>query len=621
MKFIAECWLSLFVCSTLFCSGQDSKTNTASLQPTANSDTSVYQLFWKSFTEAHFEAAMEYGEEYSAMAGKERNENKSFTAMTNMFALYRQTGNYEKSFIYAQQLYDIALQKNNQQWIANSLWGFGELYQWIEDYPAALNYYRRAREVCNGNFSKMNIYPNSEIRFKMQYAELFGLTNRFDSALYYYRLYKPTADADQRYYIISIGENDLLQGDFHLALENFQHGLREHRLFGDVNEEMRTLLDMAKVFLILNDYKNAILNSRQGLDIALGAHVNQYTRDAYKILSDAYNRLGLTDSSNYYFRKYAVIKDVVLDNQAKGRFAAYHYEQRISLINKEKEIQTVQLQKQTLIKNILTGSIIVLLLFAILFTRNIILQRRSEYRKRELVENELRIQKLESEKSHAELINQQAELELKALQAQMNPHFIFNCLNSINRFIIRNEAEKAADQLSKFAKLIRMVLENSGYSYITLNEELECLKLYMDLESLRFENPFQYEIISRSLDMESVSVPPLLIQPFVENAIWHGLRTDQKPPGKITIHLRLSEEILHCEIADNGRGLSESAALKSKNQDSRKSMGIELTRKRLRLADPLHKAIPEIQFTELKDDSGKVSGTSVILEIPIKISG
>jgi len=554
------------------------------------------------------------------MAGKDNDESKTFVALTNMFALYRQTGNYEKSFTYARQLYDIALKQNDRQWIASSLWGLGELYKWIDDYPAALNYYRSAREMSSDGQNGPHIYPDSEIRFRMQYAEINSLTNHFDSALFYYHLYKPSDEAYLRYYLVSMGEYYLLKGDFQLALGNFQRGLAEHRLYNDVNEEMRTLLDLGKTYLILDDYKNAINYGRQGLDIALHAGVNQYARDGYNILSDAYSRQGLADSSNYYFRKYSIVKDAVLNNQAKGRFAAYHYEQRISLMNKEKEIQAVQLQKQTLLKNILVGSIIVLILLAFLFTRNIMLQRRSELRRRELAENELRIQKLESEKSRVELLNQQAELEMKALRAQMNPHFIFNCLNSINRFIIGNDAEKAADYLTKFARLIRIVLEKSGHSFIPLTEELEGLKLYMDLEALRFRNPFKYEINSGGLNRESVSVPSLLIQPFVENAIWHGLSVEQEGKGKITISLRLENEFLLCEIADNGIGLSGSVMQRNKNQEYKKSMGIELTRNRLRLADPLHAEDPGIQIEELKDAEGNNAGTCVKIKIPVKIN-
>jgi LytS/YehU family sensor histidine kinase len=216
-------------------------------------------------------------------------------------------------------------------------------------------------------------------------------------------------------------------------------------------------------------------------------------------------------------------------------------------------------------------------------------------------------------------LNQQAELEMKALRAQMNPHFIFNCLNSINRFIIQNDAEKAADYLTKFAKLIRLVLEKSGHSFIPLSEELECLKLYMDLEALRFENPFIYEIKTDGLNQEMVMVPSLLIQPFVENAIWHGLSPGQNHTGKITINLRLGNKVLYCEISDNGIGLSGSAALKDKNRENKKSLGIELTRNRLNLADSLHPGKLGVHFMELKDAEGNVCGTSVNLKIPVKV--
>ncbi len=120
-----------------------------------------------------------------------------------------------------------------------------------------------------------------------------ALTNHFDSALHYYQLYKPSVDAYQRYYLVSMGEYYALQGNFQKALVNFQAGLTEHRLYQDVNEEMRTLLDMGKTYLILDDFQNAILYGRQGLNIALKAGVNQYARDGYKILSDTYNRQGL----------------------------------------------------------------------------------------------------------------------------------------------------------------------------------------------------------------------------------------------------------------------------------------------------------------------------------------
>jgi tetratricopeptide (TPR) repeat protein len=606
-------WLFIFCICFHTAAGQSK----ASDYPNSGSDTSISGLFWKAFSEAKFDNAMEYGEQYRIIAEKNKDPESIFMSLTNMFALYRQTGNYEKSFEYAQQLYDIAINNGNRKWIAASLWALGELYVSVEDYSGALNYYRRTLEICDSNLTELQIYPDARIRFRTQYAELFSLMNQFDSAHYYYELYKPTDIRNRRYYLAGMGNYYYLKGNYQEALRNFLPALPEERIQPDVNAEMQTLLNIANCYLLLDSSANALLYGRQGLDLALKSGVNQYVRDGNKILSDVYGRIEMTDSSNFYFRKFSIVKDAVLNSQTRGRFAAYNYEQRLSAMNTDREIQVIKLQKETLMKNILIGGMIVLLLFAFLFSRNIILRRRWEGRRRELAENELLIQKLESEKSHAELLQQQRDLEMKALRAQMNPHFIFNCLNSINRFIIKNEAEQAADYLTKFAKLIRVVLEKSGKAFIPLGEEIDCLKLYMDLEALRFEIPFTYEINCAGIPMESVQVPSLLMQPFVENAIWHGLNPVQKANGHIKINLWIENEILHADIFDNGIGIADSAALKIHEAGENKSMGIELTRNRLRLADTLHAGNLGVSFEPLKDASGKNTGTCVHIKIPV----
>jgi LytS/YehU family sensor histidine kinase len=415
-----------------------------------------------------------------------------------------------------------------------------------------------------------------------------------------------------------MGEYYLLKGDFLMALRQLQPALKQNQFYHDANEEMRTVLDLARTYLALDSLNPALSFGRKGLEMSLHAKAVQYNRDAYQVISDSYARMLKTDSSNYYFRKYTILKDVVLNDQARGRFAAFNYEQRIALMRKEKEIQTIQLQKQTLIKNFLIVGIVILLITALTFFRNITLKRKSEARRRELVENELRIQKLESEKSRVELLQQRTELEMKALRAQMNPHFIFNCLNSINRFIISNDAEKAADYLTKFAKLIRMVLEKSGNSFISLEEELDCLKLYMDLEALRFEKPFLYEIKSNGIDPNRVMVPSMMIQPFIENAIWHGLHASHDRTGKICLNMHLENGFLHCEISDNGIGRKAAMSGKSNVQDNKKSMGIDLTRNRLKLADPAHYESMGITIRDLTGERGESTGTSILIKIPVK---
>jgi tetratricopeptide (TPR) repeat protein len=579
---------------------------------------SLNQLFRNALRESRFDDAMEYGERYYGMARQEKDQGKIFESMTNMFVLYRQTGNYEKSFDYAEQLYDIALKSENKKCIKSALWGLAELYTNIEDYATSLNYYRRVWELNYSDTKNTRVESETSVRFEMQFADVFSLSHQFDSALHYYQLYRPSQENLKRFYLVSMGEYYFLKGDYQMALRQLQPALLQNQLYKDANEEMRTVLDLARTYLALDNSGLALSFGRKGLEMSLNSKAIQRSRDAYQLISDSYARLSQTDSSNYYFRKYTVLKDVVLNDQAKGRFAAFNYEQRISLMNKEKEIQAIQLQKQTLIKNFLIGGMIILLITAISFFRNITLKRKSDARRRELVENELRIQKLESEKATVELLQQRAELEMKALRAQMNPHFIFNCLNSINRFIISNDAEKAADYLTKFAKLIRMVLEKSGNPFITLEEELDCLKLYMDLEALRFEKPFQYEINSYGIDRNAVMVPSMMIQPFIENAIWHGLHASRTGTGKINLNMHLDNGFLNCEISDNGIGMKAAMSGKSNVHDNKKSMGIELTRNRLRLADPAHYESMGITIRDLTDEPGEITGTSILIKIPVQ---
>ncbi len=272
------------------------------------------------------------------------------------------------------------------------------------------------------------------------------------------------------------------------------------------------------------------------------------------------------------------------------------------------KIQQQQIQQESLQKKILAGSIISLLLIGAIVFRAIMLKRKNE---KLVLQNELQVQKLETQK-------QLSELELQALRAQMNPHFIFNCLNSINRFIIKNDAAKAADYLTKFAKLIRIVLEQSGKSFVLFDDEVKCLKLYMDLEALRFEKPFQYEINCDGIDTTSVMIPTLLIQPFVENAIWHGLPAKENGYGKIFINMKIDNDILYCKICDNGIGVNRSTALKQTIENGRKSLGIKLTQERLQLINTFKQQESKITMYDLKDEFGECTGTCVAIEIPVK---
>lgn len=204
-------------------------------------------------------------------------------------------------------------------------------------------------------------------------------------------------------------------------------------------------------------------------------------------------------------------------------------------------------------------------------------------------------------------------LALKSLRSQMNPHFIFNALNSVNHFIAKEDERTANKFLSEFSLLMRLVLENSEKDFITLATELEMLTLYLKLEHYRFRDKFEYEFkVGDSIAPETVELPPMLIQPYIENAVWHGLRY-KETSGKLLVQMeQIGSEIL-VTIEDNGIGRHKSAALKTVNQKKHQSTGLKNIRERLGLLNRVYKSNYAVEITDLPGDSG----TRVNIHLPL----
>jgi hypothetical protein len=223
----------------------------------------------------------------------------------------------------------------------------------------------------------------------------------------------------------------------------------------------------------------------------------------------------------------------------------------------------------------------------------------------------------EQEQQQATFQKKFSEMEMQALRAQMNPHFIFNCLNSINGFILENDPDAASDYLTKFSRLIRLILQNSNAPTVTLENELEALELYLEMEALRFENRFTFLIhCAEEVDAKYLDIPPLLIQPYVENAIWHGL-LHKEGLGHLTIHLQQAGDFLLTTIEDDGIGRKRAAELKSKSATKKKSLGMQITAQRLELLTQLEGKPTRVEIVDLVDAAGEACGTRVCMKIPV----
>lgn len=222
----------------------------------------------------------------------------------------------------------------------------------------------------------------------------------------------------------------------------------------------------------------------------------------------------------------------------------------------------------------------------------------------------------QKEKANNELQQKFAQMEMKALRSQMNPHFIFNAINSIQHYVLTNEKELANKYLVKFSQLMRNILDLSKQELISLKDELETVKLYLDIESLRFNNAFSFSVdVSPEISLNDIRLPPLLIQPFVENAIWHGLLL-KEGNKKLTIAVFKKESNLIIEIDDNGIGREASQKFSSKEL-KRRSFGMDITQDRLSILDKVFGISISFLVIDKMDDKNVSSGTKVLINIKL----
>jgi len=209
-----------------------------------------------------------------------------------------------------------------------------------------------------------------------------------------------------------------------------------------------------------------------------------------------------------------------------------------------------------------------------------------------------------------------AEIKMAALRAQMSPHFIYNTLNAINRFLLNNENEAASHYFTKFARLIRLILHHSRMDYILLKEEIQALNLYLEMESLRFRDQFKYEVfVAPDIDPNTQAIPPLLLQPIVENAIHHGL-LPKKGERNLDITIELKKQYLQIKITDNGIGRTQAKALRSVEVVKHKSFGINIVKERLGALTESLGEPARFEIIDLLDEHQQALGTQVILEVP-----
>jgi sensor histidine kinase YesM len=208
-------------------------------------------------------------------------------------------------------------------------------------------------------------------------------------------------------------------------------------------------------------------------------------------------------------------------------------------------------------------------------------------------------------------------LEQKLLRSQMNPHFIFNTLASIQNFILQEDPDKASKYLSKFSKLVRNILDNSVEEFVTLDSEISTVENYLELQKMRYAGKFDYSLrLDEKINTEEIYLPPMLCQPFIENALEHGIK-HKEGNGKIDISLNLDDRGLVFRIADNGVGRERAKEIETSQQNTHRSMATGITIERLKILNKRSGKKITFEITDLKDDLGNALGTKVTFLFPL----
>lgn len=360
-----------------------------------------------------------------------------------------------------------------------------------------------------------------------------------------------------------------------------------------------TYLDYSVLDTTTGQFENAKLHLEQATAIAVKNNFNAFTVPAFENLSAVYKRLGDYKTSLEYYTKYVAMKDSLADEKTKAELAdldisyqTLQKEKEIELLKKDNDIKKLELDnsKRSMLLYLSLLAFVIILLSIVYYQRN-------------------RRNKIETEKLRA-------ELQAQVLRSQMNPHFIFNCLNSIENFIMQNDKRQASDYLNKFSLLIRSILDSSRNEVVPVTKDMEALQLYVDLEQLRFNNKFTFKAhIDPALAGGDYLVPSLLIQPFVENAIVHGMAHSDEKNLNLTVTASLEGDHIKYTIQDNGVGREKAKVYNMQNKPYHKSVGLKITEERVNMFNR-QQADDAIRITDLYDENKNPDGTKV--EIMLK---
>ena len=577
----------------------------------------VYIILFTIFLSTNFYAQTSRVEEVKTEAKKLKkaistdNAQLEAESYVNLADGYYNDGNFAKSeefYQKAKTIYEKSNDKKNLSLVTRKLAQSQEKQNKI--YTASQNYesaskigYSKAEMVVNSNDAsrlrsanlevkekavQQNIAINNKVADKTELSKDY--TNLAEVNIQQNNIPKAAENLNNAYIISKeTAPQQALQinqqmADLYVENKNYDKAisvkkqvLEEDFVKKNSKEKVNQIQQLAEIYLKSNDKNNAenLLENAYKIAIEKG-HTIEAQKSVLK-LDSLYNSEGNKGKSISLYQDFLGKLPNLLqkDNALVDEKIMQETEDRIAQLEKEKELQNQILKRKNLFNYLLIG----LLILAVAFIGFAL-----------FIQRKLKIQN--------------KKIELQSLRREMNPHFIFNSLNSVNQFIATNNELEANQYLTKFSKLMRGVMENSKEDFIPFHEELELLKNYLALEKSRFQDKFDYEItVDEHLNSQNLQIPGMLIQPFLENAIWHGLRYKNEK-GFLKLNFQKSNNQLNIKIEDNGIGIKESKNQKTEHQKNRNGRGMKNTLERIKLLNDLYEKNISCEVLDKENGAG-----------------
>ncbi len=555
-------------------------------------------LSWEYITVGDYKNAAEKTNEAITLSEK-INYKKGLAQAFNMKGiLYWFQGDYPKALDYQYKALKISEEIGDKLRIAGSLNNIGNIFHEQGDLQKALEDQLKALKIyveLDSKYEIANLYNNIGVIYRKQ--------NNYATALEYHTKALKIREGLKDMPAVAgslnnVGVLQYEQGNYAEASVHFDRALRIFQDLGDKKNMANLFINTGNNLFKQKKHQEALRNLEKSLATAREIGYLEGIKEAEKSLSDVYLETNDNGKALVHYKIFVTTRDSIFNEtkskqiaEMRTKYEVNQKEKEIELLTNEKKLKEIQLY------SIIIGLLLIAVIVFVLYNRNHLKQRLVAEKQKIIIEKQL------------------IEIEQRALLLQMNPHFIFNSLSSIGGLIYENKPPVAIKYLTMFSRLMRLILEYSLESAIPLSKEIELLKCYVELEQFRFEDKFDFKL---TIDPETpleTTIPPMLIQPHLENAVLHGL-TNKEGKGMLELKIDYTGKELIIQVIDDGIGREKAKGF-SKESALHKSMATSITQKRLELINQSGQQIIQQDIEDLKNTVGSASGTLVKIIIAI----